>query len=707
MNLPYLLSLAGLIFGFGFVIFWHELGHFLAAKWAGVKVEQFAVGIGQAVCSYRKGIGFRFGSTQREYGELIDGTTPGQTAATLGTLTDPAELADAEGKTAHPSPEGKLPPPPPGGPKRPNVSGVGETEYRLNWLPLGGYVKMLGQDDMDAGHQVADDPRAYNNRPIYQRMVIVCAGVVMNVLLAAALFWALFLYGFTSPPPVVGGVQPLSPAQRAGLNVGDRVTSLGGWSQYDFNKIAMTTALLAKGETASLVVTTPAGESKTLRITPRRPPNGGPFQELGITPAYDLAGPEVVPNAPPFEVDPATMPPDVGAIRPGDVVTAIEGRAVAVRDFDALDRALQASDGKPVALTVEGADGAERAVSAEPTFLPPFGEVPLNFAGMVPRPTVRAIQPESSAVGKLRPGDVILALRLPANNDVDDSLTFAELLARLNAAGQSDAEVAMDVLRGGEVVAVTGLTPNVRITEDRKGLGIVPGFDAGHAVVGGLVEGSPAERAGLPERAAVTSVAGEPVASWDDVRRVLLTQKPGDVEVGATLADGAERTFALPLTADALALQRDLRYASTLGFRTRVEPRKTANPLTAAWWGVQETRDAILQFYITLRRMAEGAVPLSATMGPLGIAHVGGAVASRGVDYLLWFLAIISANLAVVNFIPIPILDGGLFAFLIFEKLTGKPPGPRVLAVAQVCGLVLLASVFLFVTYNDLQRLFF
>ena len=144
MNLPYLLSLAGLIFGFGFVIFWHELGHFLAAKWAGVKVEQFAVGIGQAICSYRKGIGFRFGSTQREYGELIDGTTPGQMSATLGTLTDPAELADADHK-------GKsVPPPPPGGPVRPNLSGVGETEYRLNWLPIGGYVKMLGQDDMDA-----------------------------------------------------------------------------------------------------------------------------------------------------------------------------------------------------------------------------------------------------------------------------------------------------------------------------------------------------------------------------------------------------------------------------------------------------------------------------------------------------------------------------------------------------------------------------
>src|SRR5436309_4688837 len=63
-QLPGILLLVG---GFGFVIFWHELGHFLAAKWAGVRVEQFAVGFGQAILSWRKGIGFRIGSSRQEY----------------------------------------------------------------------------------------------------------------------------------------------------------------------------------------------------------------------------------------------------------------------------------------------------------------------------------------------------------------------------------------------------------------------------------------------------------------------------------------------------------------------------------------------------------------------------------------------------------------------------------------------------------------
>src|SRR3954454_8282889 len=67
MDFSYLGSIALLIFGFGFVIFWHELGHFLAAKWAGVKVEQFAVGFGQAMFSFRKGLGVRWGSSRQEY----------------------------------------------------------------------------------------------------------------------------------------------------------------------------------------------------------------------------------------------------------------------------------------------------------------------------------------------------------------------------------------------------------------------------------------------------------------------------------------------------------------------------------------------------------------------------------------------------------------------------------------------------------------
>src|SRR5579859_1471203 len=85
-----------LILGFGFVIFFHELGHFLAAKWVGIKVEQFAVGFGQAIVAWRKGIGLRFGTTQHEYTARIEDYLRG------------SGLGEVDAKTSAPSVETML-----------------------------------------------------------------------------------------------------------------------------------------------------------------------------------------------------------------------------------------------------------------------------------------------------------------------------------------------------------------------------------------------------------------------------------------------------------------------------------------------------------------------------------------------------------------------------------------------------------------------
>jgi regulator of sigma E protease len=137
-----------------------------------------------------------------------------------------------------------------------------------------------------------------------------------------------------------------------------------------------------------------------------------------------------------------------------------------------------------------------------------------------------------------------------------------------------------------------------------------------------------------------------------------------------------------------------------------MQERITGNPLTAIAWGVTETRDLLLQFYVTLHRVTQGEVSVTNFMGPLGIVHSGSFFATRGWDWLIWFLAMISANLAVVNFLPIPIVDGGLFVFLIMEKVTGRPLSPRMQHVAQLVGLAIILSIFLLVTYQDIQRIF-
>jgi regulator of sigma E protease len=155
--------------------------------------------------------------------------------------------------------------------------------------------------------------------------------------------------------------------------------------------------------------------------------------------------------------------------------------------------------------------------------------------------------------------------------------------------------------------------------------------------------------------------------------------------------------------ADALAVQQ-VQYTHGLSLQPTIIPRKASNLGEACNWGVIETRDFILQFYVTLRRMTTGDVSAKNLMGPVGIFQAGTHFASKGSDWLIWFLAMISANLAVVNFLPIPIVDGGLFVFLIAEKIKGKPISPRTQAIAQYVGLALLLGIFLFVTYQDVAN---
>src|ERR1043165_7435730 len=151
-----LLGLAGsafdlllVVLGFGFIIFIHELGHFLAARWAGIRVLAFAIGFGPAAGSYRKGLGWRRGSSEEEYLEHV---------------------------------------------KRGAAGAISPTEYRFNWLAFGGYVKMLGQDDTDPT-ATSDAPDSYQSCKVWKRMVVISAGVVMNLILASVLFVGVFMHG--------------------------------------------------------------------------------------------------------------------------------------------------------------------------------------------------------------------------------------------------------------------------------------------------------------------------------------------------------------------------------------------------------------------------------------------------------------------------------------------------------------------------------
>ncbi|MEO1236345.1 MAG: site-2 protease family protein, partial [Planctomycetota bacterium] len=109
------LAVVALILGFGFLIFVHELGHFAVAKWVGIRATQFAIGFGQAILCYRPGLGFRVGGTEKEY-----------FARALDALREEGKSVD--GLDEHQRNQLIM--------EKADELGLGETEYRLNWLPL-------------------------------------------------------------------------------------------------------------------------------------------------------------------------------------------------------------------------------------------------------------------------------------------------------------------------------------------------------------------------------------------------------------------------------------------------------------------------------------------------------------------------------------------------------------------------------------------
>jgi regulator of sigma E protease len=175
----------------GPLVFIHEMGHYLVARWFGVGAESFSIGFGHEIAGW----------------------------------------TDKRG-----------------------------TRWKVGWLPLGGYVKFIGDEDVASASgdndklSAEDKARSFHLRPIYQRFLIVLAGPVSNFLLAIAIFAAFFAtIGAPRTPPVVGAVEKTSAAYSAGVQPGDRIVSIGGREIGTFEELR-NYVFLRPGETVPLQI---------------------------------------------------------------------------------------------------------------------------------------------------------------------------------------------------------------------------------------------------------------------------------------------------------------------------------------------------------------------------------------------------------------------------------------------------------------------
>ena len=228
-------------------------------------------------------------------------------------------------------------------------------------------------------------------------------------------------------------------------------------------------------------------------------------------------------------------------------------------------------------------------------------------------------------------------------------------------------------------------------------------------VLGQLVAGGPAERAGLAPGDRILRAAGKDVESWEALVAAVRAS-PGVPLQFAVQRDGATRTVAV--TPDSVAAGQGR--VGRIGAAPRVPPshadkimiRVQHGPLASLAKGAAKTWDISIFSLKMLGRMLIGEVSWKHLSGPVTIADFAGQSAQMGWISYVSFLALISISLGVLNLLPIPLLDGGHLLYYAVEIIRGSPVSERAMELGQRVGLALLLLMMAFAFYNDLNRLF-
>lgn len=691
-------AIAKAALGLSFVVFIHELGHFLVAKWCDVHVTAFSIGFGPPI----PGCWFKWG----------------------------------------------------------------ETTYKLALFPLGGYVQMVGQVDGDEGSDGSEeDPRSYRNKSVGQRMAIISAGVVMNVILAIACFIVVFQGpGKDRRAAVIDSIEAGSPAFIKGLRTGAVITRIGDYQNPFFENLMTTVMGTVHGQEVPIVFKRPQDAKPIeIEIEPRltrqntRPVIGIlPAQSLSLEQAR-LASPTfkrpvtrtgaASKAEPPFEFDDrivATTDPD----RPTQIKELpLDPRNPngKQRDYFEYARRMKRLAGKTVVIRVErGNDGKTVDISVPPAFYHSFearltmGEVtalreggPAETAGVQARDKDKRMQ-----------GDIILGVEVngkPLGKGAIDPLRLPfelqqwadTLYAKKKRPTTEERTVTLRVRRHRALAGAQFIEESIKVVWDQDWR-----FDR-------IVPFAPTAPLAIPElglafqvRTTVAAAADAPdgdslqkddvikkvrfhyagpdgekkSGSWVDLEPEEMAYVFWQFQMADTLKEvsfevqrGKEtkeillRTYEdkdWPMTERGLVLSPDVRR------------QKASNIFEAVALGLQDTHNLIMQVYQNLRGMATGRISVKNLGGPVMIAEAAYRIAGYDFWEFVFFIGMISVNLAVINFLPIPVLDGGHMVFLIYEKIRGKPASEGVRVGATYAGLALILSIMVFVLYQDISRLF-
>ena len=304
------------------------------------------------------------------------------------------------------------------------------------------------------------------------------------------------------------------------------------------------------------------------------------------------------------------------------------------------------------------------------------------------------VPPEAEAFKHIRPGSRIVRVNGTPVNSWD------EISDRI--ANTSDSVIRLELADGSTVTAA--IHPDALEQRLKASQALQP-YRA--PVVGQVVPGRPAARAGIQAGDTIVSVAGRPITQWYDLLEVLHKNvgQPLAVEVARA---GRRLRYDITPYVDSITGATGKRQAiGRIGVAVasdfRSEPLSLGQAVVEGWRG---TVGASSQIVRTVRGLFSGRISKREVGGPILIGQLAGESARIGLDAFLAFMALISINLAVLNLLPVPVLDGGQLVFLVAEAVVRRPLPLKLRERLTMVGLVLIVLLMGLAFSNDLRRLF-
>lgn len=224
---------------------------------------------------------------------------------------------------------------------------------------------------------------------------------------------------------------------------------------------------------------------------------------------------------------------------------------------------------------------------------------------------------------------------------------------------------------------------------------IIIAFWSGQAttVIDQVIEDSPAYRAGIEAGDEIVSIDGKRIDKWDDILAAIGEGGKETVEV-TVLRDGREKILTSALEYDAEAGR----------YKVGIMPVIEHDIIASAGAGIKNTGGMTVMMYDIIKKLFTGEVSAKELSGPVGIVYAVSDTAKAGIIYVVYLTALLSLNLAIMNMLPFPALDGGRLLFLLIRKITGKRVTDEMEGRIHFIGIVLLMLLMVYVTWNDIFR---